>query len=516
MSVTTAVLGGEVRHRSVGMRSPWIRNAVMFVLVIGLGLAFTWVGLILGVVISGLLYIASLSNPGDNSAVQKWDRKLRWNYQVKHGYHVFKPVALRPVNCKPGREWNAYRDWPDGIDQWTWLEDQPNPGATAICHHNTPAGDYYFSVTFRVDGPLVGLVGDDELEDAQTRFGNLLAGWGSRQKLVSGLQITTRMLPARTDLHQAWMSARLDPATHEEQTRDYAQLLNDLSAHGLIQRHYVTVRWDQTARFDLAAAERGKGAAGRRALIEQDTDSVGKRLKAAGYTDVQPLTGPALAAVLRHLQNPGFHPDQTADVTAAGMYRPSVASVDRVTTDGQWTHRTAVFPIRGIETSQRNGLWMHPLLGGMESQIIRTLSIHITLVPASDAKTAARRDATADQVALITARDKGHAADDETEVALTAAQQRLADMSAGTGHHGVLWAGVVTLSVPATESLVLAVNAVEEAADACGINHLQWCDSYQAAAQCATWPMARLLPPAPLTKGARVLETVSLRAGRIR
>lgn len=511
-ALTTGILGGEDRAKRAGLQNPVIRWTVIIGLLLGFGLLFHLIGVLIGGGLGVAVYVASLASGGDQSALHNWEAKLRWRRQTRMGFDTFIPVAQRPVNCQPGTlEWNAYRDWPDGIDEWEWLGDRADgPG---ISYHAAPEGVLYFAVTFRVDGALVGLAGDNELETAQTAFGHLMEGWASRQKLVTALQITTRMLPSRTELHQAWMMRQLDPATPRELVADYAELLRTMASGRLVQRHYVTIRWDKTDRFDAEAVEHAKGRAGWEALLLAQVDSARQRLVDAGYNRVEVQTAPQLAAAIRHLQNPSFHPDQTADLTATGMYRASQEQETSVTTDGAWVHRTAQFAVDGIETAERDGLWLHPLLGGLESQVYRTVSIHIVLVPAADAKAAAKRDAVRDRAEIHAAQEKGSAASDETEVSLTAAQRRKRNLRPGTGHHGATWAGFVTITVPAGSSVPLAASAVEEAADACGINRLAWCDKWQAAAQCRTWPMARALPPAPITRSSKMMQKISLRTG---
>jgi hypothetical protein len=494
------------------MANPTRRTAVMLVLIVAGALLGSTKGLIVGLLLSAALYATTLSSGGDRSAAQNWEAKRRWRRMVKRGYDVFRPVADRPVTCPPGsREWNAYRDFPDGADEVEFLND-PDPAATAILYHLTPTGDRYLTASFRVDGPLVGLTGDADLDDAQTAFGKLLAGWGSRQKLVTGLQITTRMLPPGTIPHEKWMTDQLDPHTPKAQVEDYATLLRKLSVGRYIARHYVTLRWDRTPRFTMAAREHGKGDEGWRALVLAELRSARQRLTTAGYERVAPLTGPQHAALVRHLQNPDYHPDQTADITAAGMYRPSAGTMTTVTTDDRWVHRTAQFPVNAIETIDRTGTWMEPLLVGMEARILRTVSLHIALIPSADAKVAAKRDATTDRAEQITDAEKGRLEDDDTEESLTAAQRRLRDMRGSSGHHGAQWTGFVTFTIPKGDSVPLASAAIEEAADTCGINRLDWLDSWQPAAQSLNWPMARgVIQPAP-SRSAKALELLVLRS----
>ena len=78
--------------------------------------------------------------------------------------------------------------------------------------YHVPVGEEpYLSVAFSVDGPIQGLHGDTFVEHAQYQFGQLLAGWGSVQKLVSGIQTVTRVIPADSAAHEVWLQEHLDP-----------------------------------------------------------------------------------------------------------------------------------------------------------------------------------------------------------------------------------------------------------------------------------------------------------------
>jgi hypothetical protein len=512
VSVTTAVIGGEVRHRR-GMQRPAVRFSVMGVAV-ALGSIFGGQpGVLIGLVVAGLIYITTLSTGGERSIAYNIGARRRWKRMVRMGYDKFRPVADRPVNCVPGsREWNAHRDFTDGVDRWEFLGDDPL--ATAVCYHETPDGHRYFSATFRVDGPLVGLATDEELDRAQAEFANLLAGWGSREKLVSGMQVMTRMLPPDTVMHEGWVARQKDAATPDGQWQDYRKLLRGMSGGRYVQRHYATLTWDRSPRFTAVAKDYGVGDIGWRALVLEQIESARGRCVDAGYQRVRELTGPQHAALIRHLQNPDFHPDETADITSSGMYRPSDGDFRSVTTDGKWVHRTAVIPPDAVETNERDGRWMRPLLIGMERRMHRTVTICLRFIPSDIAKKEARDSATYDRADQITDQTKGRLENDDTAVSLTAAQRRIHDLRSGAGHHGVLWTGFVTITVPVAESLALAVGAVEEAADDAGIARLGWCDGYQPAAQSYTWPMGRGIPEADTPRTAKVLEALTMRSAR--
>jgi hypothetical protein len=174
-----------------------------------------------------------------------------------------------------------------------------------------------------------------------------------------------------------------------------------------------------------------------------------------------------------------------------------------------WLHRTAQIPVDALEVRAIDGLWLTPLLTGLEDQIVRTVSTHIQFSPAREAKVVARRDATTDQRDLIEQERKGRMIADETELALSAANRRMVDLRDGGGHHGAHWAAFLTVSARTHHELVTACSVIEAAAaDDAGINRLDWLDTIQSAAQAVTWPLGRGMSTPQKSMTTRVLRTV--------
>ena len=193
------------------------------------------------------------------------------------------------------------------------------------------------------------------------------------------------------------------------------------------------------------------------------------------YRKVRPLTGPQLAAVLRHLQHPDWPIDRASDVTTADCWLPSHD-------ERAYTEVTAEYPdpldpdwlLPGIDLAaphradpgatpwrsrEVDGLWLAPLLTGLDEQIVRTLSMHIHFTPAREAKATARRDVTTDQRDILARERKGQMVDDDTELALSSAARRMSDLREGVGHHGAHWAAFLTVSARTRADLSAAVRA---------------------------------------------------------
>jgi len=126
---------------------------------------------------------------------------------------------------------------------------------------------------------------------------------------------------------------------------------------------------------------------------------------------------------------------------------------------------------------------------------VRTVSLQIEVVPAADARRAARSDVTTDLADLEGQREKGVLTSEELAAGLVAARSRLEDLRPGSGHHGAGWTGHVTISARNRADLIDATAKITEGAGNAGIASLEWFDGQQAAAQACTWPLARGMRP---------------------
>ena len=301
-------------------------------------------------------------------------------------------------------------------------------------------------------------------------------------------------------------------------------MLDDLSLASFIQRHYVVIRWHVDSRFNMMAARRGPGLDGYLDLINEQAAVAERRLVDAKYGRVRPASGPRLAAVLRHMQHPDWPIDQAGDVTPDTCWLPShdedgwtevvSESPDPLRPElmlppTSWLHRTAEVPVAAMEVRELDGLWEAPLLTGMEEQIVRTISTHIAMIPARDAKMAARRDATSDNAEILSQQRKGRMVDDEAELAMSSAVRRFSDLRDGGGHHGAVWAQWITISARSVDELNAATAHIEEAADGAGIARLDWMDTRHSAACAATWPLGRGLEQPRRSRASRAAERLT-------
>ncbi|WP_223695385.1 hypothetical protein [Leifsonia poae] len=234
--------------------------------------------------------------------------------------------------------------------------------------------------------------------------------------------------------------------------------------------------------------------------MHREIESAERGLRAARLGDVAVLTARQTGAHVVHGQNP-FHPiDQPVDdpgklgVASHDEYSAHIVTATNPETGAEveWWHRTAAIKAENLAVGKRSQLWMLDLLIGSELHFLRTVSFHHQLIPASEARAAARRDLVRDQAAQMNDAEKGRLANDETHVNKTAAQLRNADLGYGSRHHGDSWIGYVTITETSRDRLQIASRQLEEVCEnGLGVEHLDWQDSFQSAASGTTWPIGR-------------------------
>lgn len=521
----TRVLGGEGGRRGFfgGSHGQARTVGLIAVAVFGavLTIALQGVGLLLTVLASGVVYVATVRTHRGSPLV-RWQKARGWTQRRRTGTDRFAPVATRPEGLTvaggsrrqrqaAAKAWAAYRDWPDGAEGMHWL--QRGRGEAGIAWHTPTGEDAYLSVAFAVEGQIRGIESDRYLSAAMTAWGDLLARYGSPSLLPNRVQSLTRVVPVDSAYHEAWVWGQLDddhavPAL----VASYDEVVRLVSRSGLMQRHYVVLRWPLTPTFLAAAARRGPAQAGWRSLMSAEIRSVSSHLASAKLGEVAPVTAAQLAAVLRHMQQPSWPIDQAADVDVNAPWLASRDELSATVTSGtgpdgsaeQWWHRTAAIPIEAVETGPRTSLWLAPLLSQMPHPIVRTLSLQTEVVPALDARRAARTDVTTDLADLEAQREKGVLTSAELTAGLAAARSRLEDLRPGSGHHGAGWAGHLTISARTRDDLIDATAKITEAAGNAGISALDWLDGQQAAASACTWPIARGMRPVATSTGSTV------------
>jgi hypothetical protein len=297
----------------------------------------------------------------------------------------------------------------------------------------------------------------------------------------------------------------------------YEEVLRLTGEDAMVQRHFVTVSWPLTPAFTDAASRYGAGRDGWRALMKLEIDATVRALADARLGAVEALTARQTTALILHQQDPSRPMDYVEDVDPAVL---GVASHDEFSAhvvhgddDGQWWHRTAAITGEYLVTAPRTQLWVLDLLIGNDLPFIRSVSFHLHLIPASEAKIAARQDVVRDAAETIARREAGRISADDTEASMSAANRRRSDLVSGSHHHGASWVGFVTVSVRARDELARASRQLEDTCStSLGIERLDWLDSYQAAASGTTWPIGRGIAPDRRSVSSRLYTRLAGRA----
>jgi hypothetical protein len=516
-------LGGETGHRSFFGGTHSRSRVILLGLFVVSGLVLTpligWPGLVVGVVGSVITFLVT-ARTHRGTIMERRTRRRRWKERVTTGVDAFVPYdiaswdqaeqalhvarqlgrrARRDAVWQAQRVLTALRANPDGADGMGWL--QHGRGEPGIGWHAPTGEAQYLSVTFIVTGQLRGIESTTVMTRAAEGWGSFLAGRAAASNLVGTVQTMTRDLPADTAMQEYWISGALDPEAPAEAVASYEEVLRLTGQDAMVQRHFITVSWPITQAFTDAAAKYGVARDGWRGLMGQEITSTLRGLEEARLGRADVLTARQAVAVMLHQQNPSRPIDLVADVDPGRMGIAShdeysahvVEGVDPINgVPVEWWHRTAAIRADAMAAAPRTQLWLLDLLIGRDMQFIRSVSFHIRLIPANDAKAAARQDLVRDQAEALSRHEAGKFDTDDADVAMSAAQRRRADLTAGSHHHGAEWVGYITISARARDELARSSRQLEETcAASAGIDHLDWQDSFQSAASGTTWPIGR-------------------------
>jgi hypothetical protein len=551
-------LGGESGHRSFfgGTAS---RPRIIF-------LSIFIAGGMIGMVIGGGIPVLAVAAAGvgitllvtarthRGSILQRRTKRSRWRSRNRLGTDEYVPFEVgawdqlqttiqrgsKKEKRAAAREAVKMRANPDGADGLGWLQYGSNqPG---IAWH-APIGEApYLSVAFAVSGQIRGLETASTLTRAAAGWGQFLAPRAAPSSLIRDVQTLTRVLPPDSARQQLWVSRRLEPVdpawsdaqreSFEAQKRSYDEVIRKASADAMVQRHYVVVSWPITQQFTDAAGKYAPGYDGWRGLMDSQIRATLRGLEEARMGSVSVLTAKQTAALILHQQNPHIPIDltRTVDPLAVGLPShdefsahivestdPTAMLVDESTAAPEvtWWHRTAAIHGEHLAVAGRSPLWALDLLIGRQLSFVRSVSFHMHLVPASQAKAAARADVVRDMAGVVADRQKGRIVSDDSTTRMSAAQRRAADLAAGSHHHGLDWIGYVTISSMTRDGLAQASRQLEETCSSgLGIEFLDWQDSFQSAASGTTWPLGRGMRPAPPSLATRALNRLAGRTDK--
>jgi hypothetical protein len=534
-------LGGESGHRSFFGGTHSRARVILLVFFVIAGMVLTpligWPGLAIAAAGAGVTLLVT-ARTYRGSILDRRRKRARWVARLRSGTHRFTPYDVAQwdqltqgqadaehVRGSVGRlersrlasELVAMRAYPDGADSMGWL--RHGRGQAGIAWHAATGEQPYLSVTFAVTGQLRGIESTAVMSRAAEGWGAFLSSRAVPSSLARDVQITTRVLPSDSAMQEFWVLNSLDPDAPTDAVRSYEDVLRLTGENAMVQRHYVTVNWPLTPAFREAASKYGSGRDGWRALMDEEIASTARGLTEAKMGRVEALTARQTAAVILHQQNPSRPIDYVTDADPASLGLASHDEFSAHVVNGfdpvrgapvQWWHRTAAIHAESLATAPRTQLWLLDLLIGKDIQSVRTVSFHLHLIPAGEAKNAARQDLVRDAAESLSRREAGQIDTDDTEVHMSAARRRRQDLIAGSQHHGAAWIGYVTISVRDRDQLARASRQLEETCSTgLGIERLDWLDSYQSAASGTTWPIGRGLRATRSSLSARIYDRMA-------
>jgi hypothetical protein len=500
----TARLGGEIRRRGLlgGARSRTgntiLGTALAVAMIFAVGVSgLTGIGL--GLVVFGGAFVLTRQNAASGrSPGRELALALRWRVRVRRGetelipLHLAHPMPV-PTTKQERRavmRWaRRVRDEAPGMEGVDWLA-APGVSAAVLFHH--PPGERpYLSVAMEVDGQPPGLRALRDYDRASAAYGRLLARLARVDSLIAGVQSVTRIVPLDSAAHERWAADHIDPNAPAALTQSYAELVRMTAGVSEMVRHYLVLRLPVSLTFGAAAAAYGEAEAGWARLAIAQAEWVASLAVAADLRNPRLLTPHRLAALLRHLQNPGYPIDQTVDVGPANWLRAQRSERSAAVVDNVWWHRVAAIPRSAVTPEPVHTRWIAPLLHGINTPVIRTISLCVAVQPAAQARRQAREDVTVDRGLSDEAAQRG-AVDDGTQAVQTSASaQRLADLQPGSGIHGAQWTGWISVTAASRDDVLKASTTVTDAAGECGIGQLDWLEKRHDEALPATWPVWR-------------------------
>ncbi|WP_202567715.1 SCO6880 family protein [Agreia sp. COWG] len=484
------------------------------------------VGLVLLVVLPTLAWVATMSTEND-TPLQRYLNRRRWRERVRLGTTRFLPYTdaswealtdewanapTRAERKEALRTLHAMRATPDGVEGMTWLQD--GFGVPGVQWHREQHQEEYLAVVVSTTGQVEGIETDEVFDQASAGYGGILGAMGSRLSLEKRVQSITRALPADPALHEKWILENGDLSVPAVVHLSYKEVIDKVMAGQLIQRPMYVFSFPASETFKARAERRGEGLAGWRSLMNDEIAALERSMRAAGFRDVHTLSARATSAVIRHMQHPGYALDRVADMTPTTAWLPS---------EDQWSYtryagapagsdvtqslaRTARISAANMAVVKRNSLWMSPLLGGMERQVVRTLSFHQEVIPQDLARFQHEKDIVSDTADKNKKSRAGVLEDAVLTVEAEAAIQRYGDLLPGTGAHGCNWVGYITVSAADERDLMDACDHIAEAAADAGISALEWLDVRQSAAHAFTWPVGRGIRPSKASVSERVQQ----------
>ena len=512
------VVGGEVQRRGLfgGNRTApeWIGLSAA----VGTALLVVMAGgsQVVSLIIAAVLVLAGviLTTPNKFSGhrslgalfVEARHKKLR----RRNKSLVFVPVKARPQTrmVKAGKK-DRHRADEKGMIEVPVSHKDNVPLMVGTVRHftvNTPEGPMvvfrhqgkvqkaYYTVTMEILGSSSAIREEHRKESGHVARGRYLARLARRQSLVTHVQSLARAVPMDSADHLLWVKKRVAKNVPQILLESYGALCETVRSRSEQHRTYETFRIPSSGALFRRADALGGGDEGIGQAIYQEVRSAMAQATMMGsILDFRPLGARAMAALLRHLQDPDFDIDdyEGADLMDCWQHLDGAASPLSLVVNNHWRIRTGYVPASAFSPQAIPVEALEAVISGIQPAVVHSVSMVMELEDARSARSKARTDAAMDRAKKKAIDKSGVVTDGSDDVLLDASHQRLLDLKPGSGHHGAAYALYISFAVENEDEILSTTDIVEAAASDAGIEFIDWMDHRNDLALITTMPFTR-------------------------
>ncbi len=513
------VIGGEVGGRGLfgGKRTPpeWagLGVAVLVTVMVLLSAGPISVLSLLGaaaVLLTGVVLTTPNKFSGDRSLGALFAEARHRKHRRRKGTVNFTPVKDRPQT----RRVKAPKSRREEADEHGMIDvplrhrnnaplmvgnvrhfvyDSPE-GPMVIFRHQGKIKKPYYTVTLETLGTSSGIREEHREDAGHIAHGLMLSRLARRQHLVSHVQSLARAVPVDSADHLLWIHRRIPAGVPKVLLTSYGELCDLVQSRAEQHRSYETFRIPVSEKLSRKARALGPGDLGYGKAIYQEVRSAMSQAEMMGSVQAfRPLGPENMAALLRHLQDPGFDIDDTtgADLMDCWQHLDGASSPHSVIVNGSWHTRTGYVPATAFSPEAIPVQALKAVISGIQPAVVHSVSVVIELQDARAARGKARSHAAMDRARGKQVAKSGVVTDGSEEVLLNASHQRLLDLKPGSGHHGAAYGLYISYSVEHEDEILGTADIIEAAAADAGIEQIDWLDQRNDLALITTMPFTR-------------------------
>ncbi|WP_217376139.1 hypothetical protein [Paenarthrobacter ureafaciens] len=367
-------------------------------------------------------------------------------------------------------------------------------GPLVVFRHQGKVKKPYYTATMEVIGSSSGIREEHRQESGHVARGQYLARLARRQSLVTHIQTLARAVPMDSADHLLWVKRRIAQNVPRILLESYGDLCETTRSRSEQHRTYETFRIPGSAALYRRAEAYGPGDEGIGQAIYQEIRSAMAQASMMGsITGSRPLGPAAMAALLRHLQDPDFDIDDHdgADLMDCWQHLDGAASPISLVVNGHWHIRTGYVPAAAFSPAPVPVEALEAIISGIQPAVVHSVSMVMELQDARNARSTARTDAAMDRATGNKVAKSGVVTDGTEEVLLGASHQRLVDLKPGSGHHGAAYGLYISFAVEDPSEILSTTDIVEAAASDAGIEFIDWLDHRNDLVLITTMPFTR-------------------------